>query len=195
MDHSISFPYLRKKNNFMPFFKTSIEGLLIFEPQIWKDDRGYFFESYNQQQFAKNDIHTVFIQDNEAKSPFGVLRGLHYQIGDAAQAKLVRVTEGEVFDVAVDLRPDSKTYGKWHGVFLSAQNKRQYLVPRGFAHGYLVTSPVAIFCYKCDNLYNKTEEAGLCFDDPLIGIKWPIVTDYLLSEKDRMWPQFGKHKV
>jgi len=179
----------------MPFLKTPIEGLLIFEPQVWEDERGYFFESYNQQRFAENGVHHVFVQDNEAKSTLGVLRGLHYQSGDAAQAKLVRVTEGEVFDVAVDLRPDSVTYGQWHGVFLSAQNKRQYLVPRGFAHGYLVMSPTAVFCYKCDNIYNKNAEGGLCFDDPKIGIDWPeIEGGYLLSEKDRVWPEFGDHK-
>lgn len=180
----------------MPFLKTDIEGLVVFEPTVWKDDRGYFFESYNQQAFADNGIQNVFVQDNEAKSTIGVLRGLHYQTGGSAQAKLVRVTEGEVFDVAVDLRPDSATYGQWYGVFLSAENKRQFLVPRGFAHGYLVTSPTAVFNYKCDNFYDKNAEGGLCFDDPAIGIEWPkIENNYLLSEKDKLWPVFGKHKV
>jgi len=180
----------------MPFLKTHIDGLLIFEPKVWEDDRGYFFESYNQKTFADNGVHNVFVQDNEAKSSLGVLRGLHYQTGASAQAKLVRVSEGEVFDVAVDLRPDSPTYGQWHGVFLSAQNKRQFLVPRGFAHGYLVTSPTAVFCYKCDNLYDKNAEGGLCFNDPLIGIEWPdIKGEYLLSDKYKIWPVFGQHKV
>lgn len=179
----------------MPFFDTPIEGLRIFEPNVWEDERGYFFESYNQELFAANGINNVFVQDNEAKSSYGVLRGLHYQIGDAAQAKLVRVTEGEVFDVAVDLRPDSPTYGQWYGVFLSAENKRQFLVPRGFAHGYLVTSPTAVFCYKCDNVYNKSAEGGLRFDDKAVAIEWPAVKgDYILSEKDVLWPAFGAHR-
>ena len=179
----------------MPFIETPIADLIIFEPQVWEDDRGYFFESYNQKTFADNGIHNLFVQDNEAKSSLGVLRGLHYQAGASAQAKLVRVTEGEVFDVAVDLRAGSPTYGQWQGVFLSAKNKRQFLVPRGFAHGYLVTSPTAVFNYKCDNIYDKSAEGGLCFDDPAIGIEWPkIAAEYLLSDKDKVWPAFGEHK-
>jgi len=196
IDHFRILSLSSQKFILMPFLETPIEGLLVFEPQVWEDDRGYFFESYNQQYFAQNGIHTVFVQDNEAKSTVGVLRGLHYQTSTAAQAKLVRVTEGEVFDVAVDLRPGSTTYGQWHGVFLSAQNKRQYFVPRGFAHGYLVISPTAVFCYKCDNFYDKNAEGGLCFDDAAIGVEWPkIEGKYLLSEKDKVWPKFGQHKI
>lgn len=176
----------------MPFVNTPIQDLLIFEPQVWKDDRGYFFESYNQHTYTQAGLAYQFVQDNEAKSTKGVLRGLHYQRGEAAQAKLVRVTAGEVFDVAVDLRDGSPTYGQWFGIFLSAENKRQLLVPRGFAHGYLVTSEVAIFNYKCDNFYNKAAEGGLIYNDPTVGVEWPDVgVPYLLSDKDELLPSLA----
>ncbi len=179
----------------MPFLDTGIADLLVFEPQVWKDDRGYFFESYNQQVFAKGGITANFVQDNQARSTYGVLRGLHYQVGTSAQAKLVRVIEGEVFDVAVDLRPDSATYGQWFGIHLSAENKRQLFVPRGFAHGYLVLSEEAEFAYKCDNFYDREAEGGIRFDDPELGIKWPSITGtYALSPKDELWPAFGVHR-
>ncbi|MEM1216458.1 MAG: dTDP-4-dehydrorhamnose 3,5-epimerase [Bacteroidota bacterium] len=176
----------------MPFIETPIADLLLFEPQVWKDDRGYFYESYNQKTFESAGLHYHFVQDNEAKSSRGVLRGLHYQRGAAAQAKLVRVTQGEVFDVAVDLRASSPTYGQWYGVQLSAENKRQLLVPRGFAHGYLVTSETAVFSYKCDNFYDKSAEGGLIYNDPTVGVRWPNVgVAHQLSEKDTILPKLA----
>lgn len=179
----------------MPFHTTPIDGLIVFEPQIWKDDRGYFFESYNQKTFETGGIEAVFVQDNQAFSTYGVLRGLHYQVDAAAQAKLVRVIEGEVLDVAVDLRPHSKTYGEWYSIRLSAANAKQLFVPRGFAHGYLVLSETAIFCYKCDNLYNKQAEGGLNYNDKYLNINWEIpIEDILLSPKDKDYPHFGHHK-
>jgi len=180
----------------MPFLATPIEGLIVFEPQIWKDDRGYFYESYNQKTFADGGIDTVFVQDNQAFSSFGVLRGLHYQVGDSAQAKLVRVIHGEVLDVAVDLRPDSKTYGEWYSIRLSAENAKQLFVPRGFAHGYLVLSETAIFCYKCDNFYDKEAEGGLNYNDKALNINWELPeAKLLLSDKDKVYPPFGSHKI
>lgn len=173
----------------MPFFSTPIEGCIIFEPQVWEDHRGYFFESYNRRTFEAAGISADFVQDNQARSTYGVLRGLHFQKPPFEQAKLVRVTEGAVFDVAVDLRPDSPTRGRWYGIELSAENKRQLFVPRGFAHGYVVLSPVAEFCYKCDNFYAKDHDAGIRFDDPTLQIEWPIdLQDAVLSEKDLALP-------
>lgn len=176
----------------MPFLETPIADLYIFEPQVWEDERGYFFESYNQATFRKQGLDYNFIQDNEAKSNKGVLRGLHFQRGAAAQAKLVRVTEGEVFDVVVDIRENSPTYLQWFGVYLSAANKRQLLVPRGFAHGYLVTSDTAVFNYKCDNLYDRTAEGGMAYNEPAVGVEWPVLeVPYQLSEKDLLWEAWG----
>ena len=175
----------------MPFFSTPIEGCIIFEPQVWEDHRGYFFESYNRRTFEAAGISADFVQDNQARSTYGVLRGLHFQKPPFEQAKLVRVTEGAVFDVAVDLRPDSPTRGRWYGIELSAENKRQLFVPRGFAHGYVVLSPVAEFCYKCDNFYAKDHDAGIRFDDPTLQIEWPInLQDAVLSEKDLALPYY-----
>ena len=156
----------------MPFHQTPIEGLLIFEPRVFHDERGYFFESYNQRTWAEAGIQAEFVQDNQARSTRGVLRGLHFQTAEAAQAKLVRVTEGEVLDVVVDLRPGSATHGQWFSVRLSAENKLQLFVPRGFAHGYVVLSETAEFFYKCDNFYSKAHEGGLRFDDPTLKIDW-----------------------
>jgi dTDP-4-dehydrorhamnose 3,5-epimerase len=173
----------------MPFTETPIPGLVIFEPQVWQDNRGYFFESYNQQTFMEAGINTVFVQDNQARSTFGVLRGLHYQLPPFAQAKLVRVTEGVVYDVAVDLRADSPNYGQWFGLELSADNKRQLFIPAGFAHGYVVLSETAEFCYKCDNFYSRNHEAGIRFDDPQLDIDWQIdLQQAVLSEKDLRLP-------
>lgn len=173
----------------MPFTETPIPGLVIFEPQVWQDNRGYFFESYNQQTFREAGIHTVFVQDNQARSSFGVLRGLHYQLPPYAQAKLVRVTEGSVFDVAVDLREESPCYGQWFGLELNADNKRQLFIPAGFAHGYVVLSETAEFCYKCDNFYSRDHEAGIRFDDPQLNIDWQIdLQQAVLSEKDLRLP-------
>ncbi len=175
----------------MPFWKTPFEGLVVFEPLVWEDQRGYFFESYNRQTFAEAGIHADFVQDNQARSTYGVLRGLHFQKPPYEQAKLVRVTEGAVYDVAVDLREDSPTYGQWYGLELSAENKRQLFVPRGFAHGYLVLTPTAEFCYKCDNFYSKAHEGGIRYDDPTLGINWPIaLNEAILSEKDLALPEF-----
>ena len=180
----------------MLFLTTPIPDLLIFEPQVWHDERGYFFESYNRKTWTDAGLEIDFVQDNQARSMQGVLRGLHYQTGEMAQAKLVRAVEGEVFDVAVDLRPDSATYGKWYGIVLSAENKRQLFVPRGFAHGYVVLSETAEFAYKCDNYYSKAHEGGLRYDDPQLNIDWNFdLTEVLVSEKDRELPFFGAHRT
>lgn len=180
----------------MPFLETPIADLLIFEPTLFEDERGYFYESYNAQTFAKAGITTQFVQDNQAASTKNVLRGLHYQVGDWAQAKLVRCIQGEVFDVAVDIRANSATYGHWYGVRLSAENHRQFFVPRGFAHGYAVLSETAIFAYKCDNFYSKAYEGGLLFNDKTLAIDWQIpLNDAILSEKDIIQPVFGNHKA
>ena len=176
----------------MPFTSTPIPDLQLFEPRVFGDERGYFFESYNEQTFRKAGIDARFVQDNEARSTRGVLRGLHRQMGADAQAKLVRVTQGEVFDVAVDLREDSPTRFQWYGVRLTAENRRQLFVPRGFAHGYLVLSETATFAYKCDNFYAPGSEAGLRYDDPRIGIEWPEITGgYTVAERDLTWPLLG----
>ena len=180
----------------MPVSTTPIADLLVFEPRVFPDDRGYFYESYNRRTWEEVGVHLDFVQDNQARSTRGVLRGLHYQVGEMAQSKLVRVTEGEVLDVVVDLRPHSPTYGQSYSVLLSAENKRQLFVPRGFAHGYVVLSETAEFFYKCDNYYSRPHEGGLRFDDPALNIDWQIpVADLSLSDKDRLWPKFGEHRV
>ncbi len=186
--------FLQKTNNKMPFIETPIKDLLIFEPKVWGDDRGYFFESFNQQTFEEAGITRPFVQDNQAMSSYGVLRGLHYQCGEYAQAKLVRVLQGKVLDVVVDLRNDSTTYGQSYGIELSAENKRQLYVPRGFAHGYVVLSETAEFFYKCDNFYHKAAEGGLIYNDSTLNIDWKIdLKDAILSEKDKALPTFGNH--
>lgn len=180
----------------MPVLETNIPGLLVFEPRVHHDDRGYFFESYNRRTWAEAGVQIDFVQDNQARSCKGVLRGLHYQIGEAAQAKLVRVTEGEVLDVAVDVREDSPTYGQWYSILLSAENKKQLLVPRGFAHGYVVLSDTAEFFYKCDNYYSKAHEGGIRYDDPTLLIDWQFnLAEVLVSEKDVVLPRFGEHRT
>ena len=177
------------------FKTTSIEGLRIFEPRIFGDERGYFYEVYNAATWKEAGVADDFVQDNQAYSGRGVLRGLHYQRGEAAQAKLVRVIEGEVLDVAVDLRPDSPTYGKHHSILLSGENKLQFYVPRGFAHGYVVLSETALFAYKCDNFYAPSTEGGVRWDDPALGIDWRIdAGEVQLSEKDEVLPAFGEHE-
>lgn len=170
----------------MEYKKTEIEGVWILEPKVFNDLRGYFFESWRQADFDANIGHHVeFIQDNESKSSFGVLRGLHYQKGEYSQAKLVRAIRGKVLDVAVDLRKSSSTFGKYVMVELSGENKRQFFIPRGFAHGFLVLSDEAVFTYKVDNVYAPQSEASLRWDDEAVGIEWPINKDQiLLSEKD-----------
>lgn len=169
----------------MEYIDTEIKGVLIIEPKVFDDKRGYFFEAWKKEEFESHAGKVDFVQDNESKSSFGVLRGLHYQKGDASQAKLVRVIKGSVLDVAVDLRHDSPTFGKHVMVELSETNKRQLFIPRGFAHGFLVLSDEAIFTYKVDNVYAPKAEATIRFDDPDLGVKWPIGMDKVLtSEKD-----------
>ena len=166
------------------FIQTEIKDLYVIEPKLYGDSRGYFMETYKQSAFEEAGLNYNFVQDNQSKSKKGVLRGLHFQ-KTYPQAKLVRVLEGEVFDVAVDLRKGSTTYGKWFGVVLSAENNKQFMIPRGFAHGFLVLSETAVFCYKCDELYHPEDEGGIIWNDPEIGIVWPSAGDILLSEKDK----------
>lgn len=173
----------------MSFTTTPIQDLIVFEPAVFRDERGYFFESYNQKVWEDAGISTVFVQDNQARSTRGVLRGLHYQLGEMAQAKLVRVTEGEVLDVVVDLREASVTFGQWYSIRLSAENRRQLFVPRNFAHGYIVLSDQAEFAYKCDNFYSKNHEGGVRFDDPELAINWELnLEQVLVSAKDVALP-------
>lgn len=185
---SITFvPKINKVYKSMKYTETEIEGVWLIEPRVFDDARGYFFEAWKQAEFdAHVGGHVEFVQDNESMSARGVLRGLHYQKGSFSQAKLVRVIKGRVLDVAVDLRKDSKTFGKYVMVELSGENKRQFFIPRGFAHGFLVLSDEAIFTYKVDNVYAPEHEASIHWDDPTIGIKWPIDgVEVLTSEKDR----------
>ena len=173
----------------MKISKTAIEGVVIIEPQVFEDERGYFFESYNQAKMEEAGLHYDFIQDNQSKSSYGVVRGIHFQKGEYAQAKLVRVLEGTVLDVAVDLRQNSPTFGKYVAVELSAENKKQLMIPRGFGHGFAVLSKTAVFAYKCDNVYNKASEGGIRFNDPDINVDWKINPDEaILSEKDKNAP-------
>ena len=173
----------------MNISKTAIEGVFIIEPQVFEDERGYFFESYNQAKMEEAGLHYNFIQDNQSKSCYGTVRGIHFQKGEFAQAKLVRVLEGTVLDVAVDLRKNSPTFGKYVAVELSAENKKQLMIPRGFGHGFSVLSKTAVFAYKCDNVYNKASEGGIRFDDPEIGVDWKInPKEAILSEKDKNAP-------
>lgn len=180
----------------MPFVPTPIPGLLVFEPQVWEDERGYFYESFNRRVFEEAGITCEFVQDNQALSSYGVLRGLHYQVGQYAQAKLVRVLSGEVLDIVVDLREDSPMLGQWYGIRLSAANKKQLFVPRGFAHGYVVLSEKAEFFYKCDNFYAREHEGGLRYDDPKLGIDWEMAPESLtVAAKDLNWPAWGAHRM
>ena len=174
----------------MKFIETKLKGCFILEPKIIKDERGYFMESFNEKTFQEGIGQKVtFVQDNQSFSTKGVLRGLHYQCGEHAQAKLVRVIQGEVLDVAVDLRPDSKTYWQYEAVVLSEENQLQFFIPRGFAHGFLVLSETATFFYKCDNLYNKESEAGLIFNDETLNINWNFsFKDLIISDKDLVLP-------
>lgn len=173
--------------------ETAIEGLLIIEPGIYEDNRGYFYESYNKEALSTYGIDAEFVQDNISHSRHGVLRGMHYQAEPYAQAKLVRVLSGEVLDIAVDIRKGSPTFGKWVSVVLSAENKRQFYIPRGFAHGFLVRSASADFFYKCDNFYSKEHESGFRFDDPGININWDFdPARIILSEKDQQLPPLAE---
>lgn len=175
----------------MPFHATPLPGCYVFEPVVFEDERGYFFESYRKTDFVSQGITAEFVQDNQSKSSYGVIRGLHYQLAPFAQAKLVRAMAGEVQDVVVDLRENSPTYGKSFSIILSADNRKQLYIPRGFAHGFAVLSPEAIFCYKCDQVYSREHEAGIFFNDPMLQITWAIPEkDIILSEKDRHLPGF-----
>lgn len=180
----------------MKFTETKLKGCFILEPNIIGDERGYFMESFNEKTFNKGvgqDVH--FVQDNQSFSSKGVLRGLHYQTGEHAQAKLVRVLQGEVIDVAVDIRPNSPTFGQYEAVFLSEENKKQFFVPRGFAHGFLVLSETATFFYKCDNFYNKESEGGIIFNDTSLNIDWNFQDfDLIISEKDKVLPTLENAK-
>mgnify|MGYP000114956320 CR=1 FL=1 len=179
----------------MPFHPTPISDVWIFEPTVFTDERGYFFESYNRRAWAEVGVQAEFVQINQARSRRGVLRGLHYQVGEMAQAKLVRVVEGEVLDVAVDLREGSATYGQWFSLRLSADNRLQLYVPRGFAHGYVVLSDTAEFVYLCDNYYSREHEGGIRYDDPTLSIDWDYdLSGVIVSDKDRMLPFFGAHR-
>ncbi|PWG78717.1 dTDP-4-dehydrorhamnose 3,5-epimerase [Pararcticibacter amylolyticus] len=177
----------------MEIINTPLSGCFIIKPSVFPDARGYFFESFNEARFnEKAGLNIHFVQDNQSSSSYGVLRGLHFQRGEHAQAKLVRVLRGEVLDVAVDLRPDSPTYGKSYSVLLNEDNKLQFFVPRGFAHGFVVLSEHAEFFYKCDNYYNKASEGGLYFADPSLNIDWKVPVEKLLvSEKDMELPNLN----
>ena len=170
------------------FTKTSIDGVYIIEPTVFGDERGYFMETYQQAEFEEFGLDLNFVQDNQSKSTKGLIRGLHFQY-TKPQGKLVRVIKGEVFDVAVDLRRKSHTYGKWEGVILSEENKKQFYVPEGFAHGFVVLSDVAEFTYKCTSFYDSEDEGGILWNDPDIGIVWPIknINEVVLSKKDKNW--------
>ena len=173
--------------------KTEIPGVVIIEPKVFGDERGYIFESWSQKDFDEKVRPIKFVQDNESKSSYGVLRGLHFQKGKYAQSKLVRVVKGRVLDVAVDIRKGSPTFGKYVSCELTEDNHRQFFVPRGFAHGFVVLSDIAVFQYKCDNLYAPTEEGAIAWDDPEIGIEWGVSADkILLSAKDKIHPKLAE---
>lgn len=176
------------------FEKTKIKDLYIINVKAYGDNRGYFMETYQEGDFKAAGLNYRFVQDNQSSSRRGVLRGLHFQ-KTYPQAKLVRVLKGEVFDVAVDLRKDSETYGEWVGVLLSEENKRQFMIPRGFAHGFLVVSDYAEFAYKCDEFYHPEDEGGLMYNDEFIGVEWPDVGEIILSEKDKRHPLLKDLKI
>ncbi len=178
----------------MNIIKTAIDGVVILEPQVFEDARGYFFESFSDRSFKEQVCDTTFVQDNESKSSYGVIRGLHFQIGEDAQSKLVRCISGKVLDVAVDIRPDSPTFGQYVSCELSAENKRQMFVPRGLAHGFAVLSEEAIFAYKCDNFYAPQSEQAVLWNDPEINIDWQVPADkVILSGKDSKSPTLKEH--
>lgn len=179
----------------MEFAKTSLDGLFVISPKVFNDSRGFFYESFKQSLFEQNGIKNVFIQDNHSKSSLGVLRGLHYQLNDKAQAKLVRCVSGSIFDVAVDIRHGSPTFGKWFGLELSADNKKMLFIPQGFAHGFLTLSDNTEILYKTDNEYSKEHDSGIAFDDSDFNIQWPkLDIEYILSDKDKNQPSFKEAK-
>ena len=180
----------------MEIIKTPIKDLLILKPRVFEDARGYFYESYNEKNYCEAGIDVHFCQDNQSKSGYGVVRGLHYQLNPFSQSKLVSVIVGSVWDVAVDLRKDSPTFGQWYGVELTAENHLQFFIPQGFAHGFSVLSETAVFSYKCDNFYSPTLERGIAFDDPQLNIDWKIPAEKaLISEKDKKHPSFAKAEM
>lgn len=180
----------------MNIIKTQLDGVLLIEPKVFNDSRGYFFETFSAAKFEEEVCNTRFIQDNESKSSYGVLRGLHYQLSPFSQSKLVRVVTGAVLDVAVDIRKGSPTFGQYVSAVLSEENKTMMFIPRGFAHGFLVLSPECIFSYKCDNYYNPASEASIIWNDPSINIDWQIpVNDIILSEKDKLHPLLKDAKL
>lgn len=180
----------------MKIIETGLPGLVVIEPRVFEDDRGYFFESYQSNRYIEAGINQTFIQDNESKSVKSVVRGLHYQLGESAQAKLVRVIQGSVYDVAVDLRKGSPTFGQWFGIELSANNKKQLFVPRGFAHGFSVLSETAIFTYKCDNVYDKRSERSINPFDEQLAIDWMVDKNQaIVSEKDIIAPSFDEAEM
>ncbi len=178
----------------MKISNTPLKDCYILEPTVFEDERGYFYEKFNEKRFEElTGVNGHFVQDNISKSSYGVLRGLHLQKGDHAQAKLVSCLEGCVWDVAVDLRPDSPSFGKWYGVELTGENKRQFYVPRGFGHGFSVLSETAVFAYKCDNFYNKESEGGVLWNDAQLNIDWKLPAEaVILSDKDRNQPPFSE---
>jgi dTDP-4-dehydrorhamnose 3,5-epimerase len=179
----------------MPFFKTEFAGLLIFEPAIYKDSRGYFFESYNEKTFLNENIDLRFVQDNQSSSSYGVVRGLHYQLSPHAQTKLVRVLTGTIVDIAVDIRKNSPTFSKVFSIEISAENKKQLLIPPGFAHGFSVLTERAEVLYKCDDFYDKESETGIRYDDPQLSIDWKIPANKMIvSEKDQQLPLLAQSK-
>ena len=178
----------------MEIVETPIKDLIVVRPDVFADSRGYFTELYNENRYRAYGIDNNFVQDNLSRSSYGVVRGLHLQKGESAQAKLVKVIVGKVWDVAVDLRQDSSTYGEWFGVELSDENHLQFLIPRGFAHGFSVLSPTAIFSYKCDNLYDKQAEGGIIYNDPTLAIDWKVpVDEMIVSDKDLLLPTFDQY--
>lgn len=178
----------------MEIVETPIKDLIVVRPDVFADSRGYFTELYNENRYRAYGIDNNFVQDNLSRSSYGVVRGLHLQKGESAQAKLVKVIVGKVWDVAVDLRQGSSTYGKWFGVELSDENHLQFLIPRGFAHGFSVLSPTAIFSYKCDNLYDKQAEGGIIYNDPTLAIDWKVpVGEMIISDKDLLLPTFDQY--
>jgi len=180
----------------MEIIKTPIDDLIIIKPRIFEDARGYFCESYSEKSFREAGIDIHFCQDNQSRSAYGVVRGLHYQLSPVSQSKLVSVIVGSVWDVAVDLRKNSPTFGQWYGVELTAENHLQFLVPQGFAHGFSVLSETAVFSYKCDNFYSPTLERGIAFDDPQLNIDWKIPFEKaLISEKDKKHPSFTQAEM
>jgi len=180
----------------MPTFtRTKIDGLVIIEPSVFTDDRGFFMETYSKKVFTENGIDVEFVQDNHSRSTKGVLRGLHFQKPPYAQDKLIRCTRGEVLDIAVDLRKDSPTFGQYESVILSEDNKKEFFIPKGFAHAFLVLSDIADFQYKCSNFYNKESEGGVLYSDPAINIDWPkLDVELTLSDKDKNWPSLEEIK-